>query len=243
VAPPSRLAALLVGDPPAYAPGPGDLRSLNLVGIRVPLRAGTFLLVTTALLYVNRSLDILPAYGPIDPRSIRDKAIERLVEFGLLPLLLLLATRDDPRRYGLGLGDVRRGVLLTGLLLLGTLPVIALLAANLPALRAFYGPQYTSVPDVLLSCTLELFAAEFLLRGFLMFALFRAIGPAGLVVAVVPFVFQHLDKPAVEALSTLGGGLVFGWLNWRTGSIWYSGAYHVAIQALAVIVAGGASGA
>ncbi len=235
----SRFASLLLGDPPAYPPDAGDLRTVNLLGLHVPLRAGAFLLVTTAVLYANRSFDVLPAYGPIDPRSLRDKAIERLVEFGVLPILLLLATRDDPRRYGLGLGDVRRGVALGAILLAVTLPVIALLAATLPDLRTFYGPQYTTVGGVLLTNVLELFAAEFLLRGFLMFALFRAIGPLGIVIAVVPFVFQHLDKPAVEAVSTLAGGLVFGWLDWRTGSIWYAGAYHVGIQATAVIVAGG----
>jgi membrane protease YdiL (CAAX protease family) len=58
-------------------------------------------------------------------------------------------------------------------------------------------------------------------------------------VAIVPFVMIHIGKPDLEALSTLGGGLVFGWLNWRTGAIWASAAYHVAIQ-VAVIVAAAA---
>ena len=132
----------------------------------------------------------------------------------------------------------RRGLVLTAVRSAVTLPAIALLVALLPDFRAFYAPQYSTVPDVLLTNVIELYAAEFMLRGFLMFALFRAVGPIGIVAAVVPFVFQHVDKPALEALSTLGGGLVFGWVNWRTRSIWYSGTYHVGIQALAIIVAG-----
>ena len=56
-------------------------------------------------------------------------------------------------------------------------------------------------------------------------------------VAVVPFVMIHIGKPDLEALSTLGGGLVFGWLNWRTGSIWASAAYHVAIQTTVIVAA------
>jgi membrane protease YdiL (CAAX protease family) len=233
-----RLRDVLVADPPRFEPDAGDLRSVNLVGLRVPLRAGAFLLLVTAMIYVNRTFDVLPAYGQLDPRSVRDKAIERLVEFAIIPLVVLLLTRDDPRRYGLGIGDARRGLVLLAVLSAITLPLIAVVVAASPDLRAFYAPQLSTVPDVVLSDVIELYAAEFMLRGFLMFALFRAIGPLGLVVAVVPFVFQHLDKPPLEALSTLGGGLVFGWLDWRTRSIWYAGTYHVGIQAVAVIVAG-----
>jgi membrane protease YdiL (CAAX protease family) len=40
-------------------------------------------------------------------------------------------------------------------------------------------------------------------------------------------------------LSTLVGGLAFGWLNWRTGSILYSAAAHVFILTLLVANASG----
>ncbi len=109
--------------------------------------------------------------------------------FGSVPLALLLAVREDPRRYGLGLEDTRRG-----LLLLGVLSAVALL---------------------------------------------RAVGPLGVVIAVVPFAFMHIGKPDPEMLSTLGGGLVFGWLNWRTGSIWSSGIYHVLIHTTVILAAAG----
>jgi membrane protease YdiL (CAAX protease family) len=95
----------------------------------------------------------------------------------------------------------------------------------------------STVPDVVLSNVLDLASTEFLLRGFLMFALLRAIGPFAVVVAVVPFFMIHIGKPDVEALSTLVGGLVFGWLNWRTGAIWASAAYHVAIQTTVIVAA------
>ena len=81
--------------------------------------------------------------------------------------------------------------------------------------------------------------AEFLFRGFLMFALVRVIGPMGVVVATLPFAFTHLSKPEAETLSTLVGGLAFGWLNWRTGSILYSAAAHVFILTLLVANATG----
>jgi membrane protease YdiL (CAAX protease family) len=232
----ARLVELLVGDPPAARPAARDRVELNLLGLRVPALATAFLLITCALLMLDRNYDVLPRFGPVDPRSLRNQGIERLVLFGLVPLGILLALREDPRRYGLGRGDVRRAVVLGGLATLVTVPAVVLIAA-IPAIRDWYGPSMSTVPDVLLTNILDLVPTEFLLRGFLLFALLRAIGPFAVVVAVVPFVMIHIGKPDVEALSTLAGGLVFGWLNWRTGSIWASAAYHVAIQTTVIVAA------
>jgi membrane protease YdiL (CAAX protease family) len=232
----ARLVELLVGDPPAWPVAARDRTELNLLGLRVPALATVFLILTCALFMLDRNYDVLPRFGPIDPRSLRNQGIERVVLFGLLPLGILLGLREDPRRYGLGRGDVRRAVLLGGFATLVTVPVIALIAA-VPAMRDWYGPSMTTVPGVLLTNVLDLVPTEFLLRGFLLFALLRAIGPFGVVVAVVPFVMIHIGKPDLEALSTLGGGLIFGWLNWRTGAIWASAAYHVAIQATVIVAA------
>jgi membrane protease YdiL (CAAX protease family) len=232
----ARLVELLLGDPPAARPAARDRVELNLLGLRVPALATAFLLITCALLMLDRNYDVLPRFGPIDPRSLRNQGIERLILFGLVPLGILLALREDPRRYGLGRGDVRRAVVLGGLATLVTVPAIVLIAA-IPAIRDWYSPSMSTVPDVLLTNILDLVPTEFLLRGFLLFALLRAIGPFAVVVAVVPFVMIHIGKPDVEALSTLAGGLVFGWLNWRTGSIWASAAYHVAIQTTVIVAA------
>ncbi len=232
----ARLVDLLVGDPPPSPAAARDRAELNLLGLRVPALATAFLLLTCALFMLDRNYDVLPRFGPIDPRSLRNQGIERLVLFGLLPLGILLALREDPRRYGLGRGDVRRAVLLGGFATLITVPVIALIAA-VPTMRDWYGPSMTTVPGVLLTNVLDLVPTEFLLRGFLMFTLLRAIGPFGVVVAAVPFVMIHIGKPDMEALSTLGGGLVFGWLNWRTGAIWASAAYHIAIQTTVIVAA------
>jgi membrane protease YdiL (CAAX protease family) len=232
----ARLVELLVGDPPAARPAARDRVELNLLGLRVPALATAFLLITCALLMLDRNYDVLPRFGPVDPRSLRNQGIERLVLFGLVPLGILLALREDPRRYGLGRGDVRRAVALGGLATLVTVPAIILIAA-IPAIRDWYSPSMSTVPDVLLTNILDLVPTEFLLRGFLLFALLRAIGPFAVVVAVVPFVMIPIGKPDVEALSTLAGGLVFGWLNWRTGSIWASAAYHVAIQTTVIVAA------
>jgi membrane protease YdiL (CAAX protease family) len=232
----ARLADLVVGDPPTYPQGPRDRTELDLLGLRIPALATLVLLVTCGLLLYDRNYDVLPRFGPIDPRSLRNQGLERVVTFGIIPLVLLLALREDPRRYGLGRGDVRRAVVLGGAATLLTVPVIAVIA-GLPAIREWYAPSMTTVAGVTLTNVLDLVPSEFLLRGFLMFALLRAIGPFGVVVATVPFVMVHIGKPDLEAVSTLAGGLVFGWLNWRTGAIWASAGYHVAIQTTVIVAA------
>ena len=238
----ARLRDLLLGDPPSYPAGPRDRAELDLLGLRAPALATAFLMLAVVLLMLDRNYDVLPRFGPLDPRSLRNQAIERVVLFGLLPLGVLLALREDPRKYGLGRGDGRRALALGGLATAVTIPAIMAIAA-LPAIRDWYAPSMSSLPDVLLTNVLDLVSTEFLLRGFVLFALVRAIGPFGVVVAVVPFVMIHIGKPDLEALSTLGGGLVFGWLNWRTGSIWASAAYHVALQTTVIVAAAAWAGA
>jgi len=234
----ARLLAFLAGDPPEHLPGAIDRRTFNLLGMRLPAFATAALLLVSLILLLDRTHDVLPRFGPLDPRSLRNQAIERFVIFGLVPLGLLLAVREDPRRYGLRFGDARRGLILLGVLSAVTLPVIVLVTW-LPEVRDWYAPSMSTAGDVALSNVVDLVPAEFLIRGFLLFALLRAVGPLGLVIAVVPFAFTHIGKPDLEMLSTLGGGLVFGWLNWRTGSIWYSAAYHVLIQTTAIVAAAG----
>ena len=167
-------------------------------------------------------------------------AIERLVLFGLVPLaIVVLAFRDRPSRYGLTLGDWRWGA---GLTIVGCAlmtPVVVAFAA-LPNVRAFYGPSAGPLGEVLLTNVLDLTAAEFAYRGFLLFALVRLIGPFGLVVATMPFVFAHLGKPEPELFSTLAGGMVYGWLAWRTGSIVWGSIGHAYILTLVTMAAGGA---
>jgi hypothetical protein len=149
----ARLAELVVGDPPTSVPSARDRVELNLLGLRVPALATAFLFLACALLMLDRNYDVLPRFGPLDPRSLRNQGIERLVLFGLVPLGVLLALREDPRRYGLGRGDVRRAVALGGLAILVTVPAIAVIAA-IPAIRDWYSPSMSTVPDVTVTVTL-----------------------------------------------------------------------------------------
>jgi membrane protease YdiL (CAAX protease family) len=85
--------------------------------------------------------------------------------------------------------------------------------------------------------TLDPAASEFAFRGFLMLALVRIMGPIGVVVAALPFVLAHDGKPPLELFSTLGGGLAYGWLAWRTASVAWGSLAHVYILTLVTVAA------
>ena len=185
--------------------------------------------------------DELIAYDR-NPAMQRIQAIDRLILYAVVPLLvILIGFRDRPARYGATLGDWRVGLSLS-LIGCALMTPIILWFAGLPDARAYYAPSWSTLPDVLVTNALDLFAAEFLFRGFLMFTLIRVIGPIGVLVATLPFVFSHLTKPELELFSTLAGGLVYGWLAWRTESIVWGAAAHTYILTLVMAAAAATPG-
>ena len=230
--------------PPDDPPTEGDRRTADVVGLRLPVRATIAVLVTTLVVVFNIASVLVPASIQELGRSaagLRAVAIERLLLYGLLPLaIILLGFRDRPIRYGLTFGDARAGVVPLAVGILAMTPIV-LWAATLPDVRAFYGQGSAPLPDLAITNALELTAAEFLFRGFLMLTLVRAIGPIGVVIAAMPFAIDHVNKPAPEFLSTLVGGLAYGWLAWRTRSIVWGSIAHVYIVTLVTVAAAAAA--
>jgi uncharacterized protein len=228
---------------PGYPPDERDLQDVTVFGLRFPLRASIAILVTTALVVVDQLGWLNPASSAFgDPSSLNLDAtsVQRFLLFLVIPLAIVtLGFRDHPSRYGLGLGDWRwgAGLLICGLVVM--LPIILGLS-SLDQFREYYGPSGRPVGLVLFDHLIELIPAEFLLRGFLMFALWRRIGPLALVVQLVPFVLTHVGKPEIELWSTFIGGSVFAWLNWRTGSILWSALGHVYVLTLMELAVRGA---
>ena len=225
---------------PTYLPVAADLRTFSLAGLRLPVRASIAVAVVTLAVLFDFSRTFIPddivRLGRA-PEAIRYVAIERLVLFGLVPLaVVVLVLRDRPSRYGLTLGAWRWGV---GLMLLGcaVMTPIVLAFAQLPDARAYYAPGAAPLPDLVLTNALDLVSAEFAYRGLLLFALVRVVGPIGVLLAALPFVFAHLGKPPLELFSTLGGGMAYGWLAWRSGSIVWGALAHVYIVTLVTAAA------
>jgi membrane protease YdiL (CAAX protease family) len=220
-----------------------DRRAVDLAGLRLPLRASIALAVVTVLVLLDYSRTFIPSaiveLGRA-PEAMRVTAVERVILFGLVPLgVVLLVFRDRPTRYGLTFGDWRTGLPLS---LVGCAVMTPLVVwfAGLPDVAAYYAPSAEPLPGLVLTNALDLTAAEFLFRGFLTLTLVRAIGPFGVLVATLPFIFAHIGKPELELFSTLAGGPIYGWLAWRTRSIAWGAIGHVYILSLVTVAAAGA---
>lgn len=228
---------------PDYPPNLGDLADIRVFGLALPVRASIAVLAVTALLIADQTWALLPG-GPVGAEGflgIGPTALIRFLLFLVVPVaIILLVFRDEPRRYGLRLGDWRLGL---GLLLAGLVVMtpIILGLSTLESFRLYYGTTTEPLGTAILDNLVELVSAEFILRGFLMFALWRRVGPLALVLALVPFVLTHLGKPDIELWSTFLGGSIFAWLDWRTGSILWSALGHVFVLTLMSIAVGGAT--
>ena len=229
---------------PSYPVEPADVRTVDLAGLRLPVRAAVVISVVTFALLFDRSGTFIPdeiAGGGRTALLQLATAIERFILFGLIPLaIVVLGFRDRPSRYGLALGDWRWGSALAAIGCVVMTPIV-LWFATLPDARAYYAQTSAPLGQLLVTNALDLSASEFLFRGFLMLTLVRVIGPLGVLVATMPFVFSHFGKPELELFSTLGGGLVYGWLTWRTRSIVWGAIGHVYIVTLVTLAAAAAA--
>jgi membrane protease YdiL (CAAX protease family) len=168
----------------------------------------------------------------------------------VLPLALAAATRGRfHRRYGLGLGDWRAGLTLSGLFLAVMLP-LTVWASTLDAFRGMYplagNGAFTlnlgggrTEPSVALFLAYELgyftyfVAWEFLFRGWMLNGLLPYWGRGAAILAqMVPFAIMHLGKAELEALGSIVAGLALGVLSLRTRSFWYGALIHGVIAVL-----------
>jgi len=210
-------------------------RTLNVAGLRLPLRETIVVLVTTFVLVLDYYHPLALLNLPIGPAA--STGIARIGLYLVVPILTLLLLGERPTEYGLRLGDWRIGLAIAlGLAVLVT-PVV-IVASGLPDFQLYYASQEGGVV-ALVGRALDVGASEFLFRGFLMWTLIRVAGPLGVVLATFPFVFTHLSKPELETLSTFFGGLGFGWLAWRTRSVLYGALLHAYIINLVVFAARG----
>jgi uncharacterized protein len=215
-------------------PTPDEPRSLNLAGLRLPIDATVVVLVTTLVLLVDWYHPFSLLNWPIGPEL--SVGVERIGLFLLVPLLTLVLLGGRPVNHGLRLGEWRIGLGLVVALAIVATPVI-LLVAGLPDFIGYYRHDPAALPGAVVGNTVSVAAAEFLFRGFLMWTLIRVAGPMGVVLATFPFVFTHLGKPELETLSTFFGGLGFGWLAWRTRSVFYGALLHAYLIGLVLVAA------
>ena len=240
---PRLWAAFTAG--PAYPATAADVRTVRIVGAELPVRATLALFLVVFLVLFDYMRTFIPADVKalgLNPAAVRYQAIERLILFGIVPLLVVVFVfRDRPGRYGLRVGDWRWGLPLALIGAALMTPVVYGLVGD-PSFAAYYARLAAPLPDLVATYAIDLGASEFILRGFVMFTLLRTIGPVGMVVAQLPFVFAHLGKPEIELFSTMFGGLAYAWLDGRTGSILWSVLAHIYILTLAITLSARAMG-
>ena len=187
---------------------------MRLDQLRMDWRVVTVIFVSTLVLVVSHYR-----------RFFSYEGYNRLLLYLGVPLFVIVVLfRESPARYGFQLGDWRAGLVLTAVGWAG-MAVVLWFVARTGDFRGYYGHLRPSLP-IPLDAALDLFGWEFLFRGFLLFALYRAVGPYAIVLQAVPFTIAHFGKPELETLSCIFGGTAFGYVAWRTDSFLYPFLIH-----------------
>jgi membrane protease YdiL (CAAX protease family) len=163
-----------------------------------------------------------------------------LLEF-VVPLgIIVLAWRDDPRRYGLTIGDWKLGLPVAVATIAVMAPVIWYLGHQSDYI-GYYAPLVQARPAwrLVVESGLDMLAWEFFFRGWLLWTFGRKYGADAIWIQTIPFVLMHLLKPESEQLSTIVGGVFFGILAWRTRSFLWGFLLHWFMVAFVFLVAAG----
>lgn len=206
-----------------------------------------FDLKLTFLIILGTVVPMLDAYSHrfFNPQQIAGaKAYDRFIFYFIIPMIvILLLYRDSPAEYGFRLGDWRKGLMWTVIGCVG-MAIILWFVARTPAMQRYYeakAPESTAF--LIYIAAVELFAWEFVWRGFMLFGLAKVLGPGpAIFLQAVPFAFMHLGKPEVETLSTIFGGAAFGFIAWQSGSFLYPFIIHTFIVCFTMLVATGRIG-
>lgn len=174
-----------------------------------------------------------------------DQGFNLLVFWGVIQVFGYVAIPLVAIRLLLGENPVDYGLLFKGILgqggiyaLLFALSVpFVLLASTTVAFQAKY-PFYDMAPGEGLWPRMvvwwvvyaaQFVALEFFFRGFLVHGLKWRLGFMAVFVMIVPYNMIHFQKPGLEALAAILGGLVLGSLSLKTRSIWWGAMLHLAV--------------
>ena len=162
----------------------------------------------------------------------------------VVPLIVVALNRNDRvADYGLGLGNWKLGFAVTGLFVGIIVPVLFIFAKS-PEVQNYY-PLFNKATKSWelfiyyeLAYALYFVAWEFMFRGYMTFGLEKVIGKWAIFVQAMPFMILHFGKPSLEALSSIFGGILLGWLALRTRSFWYGVFIHATMAVALDLIVG-----
>ncbi|HEX7490581.1 MAG TPA: CPBP family intramembrane glutamic endopeptidase [Candidatus Limnocylindrales bacterium] len=163
-----------------------------------------------------------------------------VLEFIIPVAIIVLVWRENPKRYGLRLGDWRLGLAAVAVGV-AVMAAVIWFAGRQPDFQAYYANSHDGRPmwRLIVDAGVDLFAWEFFFRGWLLWAFGRKYGTDAIWLQVIPFALMHLWKPEVEQLSTVIGGAIFGLIAWRTRSFVWGWLLHWFMMAWVLMVAAG----
>lgn len=182
---------------------------------------------------------IVPMLDYYGHKLIGNKAYDRFIFYFILPMLIiLLLFRESPADYGFKLGNWKVGLVWTfGVCLV--MAIILYFLARTPAMQTYYQNRAPEgVGRIIWENGIELFAWEFMWRGFMLFGIAQILGPGpAILIQAIPFAFMHLGKPEVETMTTIFGGIGFGFIAWQTDSFVYPWLIHWFIATFTMLIA------
>ncbi len=156
--------------------------------------------------------------------------------FAVIIVLFLLLGKVDIRSYGIAMGKMKFWVPILIIFFICMVPLI-FWASGMEAFQKTYPMLQIARKGVYgfiiaeISFGIFFIFWEFFFRGYMLFALEKRTGfLVANIIQAMAFAFLHLGKPELEVYSALAGGLIIGWLAWRSKTFLPAFLIHWAIQ-------------
>lgn len=167
------------------------------------------------------------------------------IMFALPALLIKLVLKEKLSDYGMKLGDVKFGLITSGIFLAVMLVIVAIVSGSKDFLNAY--PQggkkagETAGMFIMYEMCILIYMLgwEFFWRGYMLFGLKPKFGYYSVFIQMIPFFILHKGKPELELFASIFAGIILGLQALRSGSFIYCWILHwlvmIAIDSLSLL--------
>ena len=203
----------------------------ELLALRVFIKnnRNEILVISLATLFL-----VFSRYHRIEPRWVSYLAWY----LGLPVLSIAVILRKNPLDFGLRLGDYRLWSIHVAVACSVSLGLI-IVASRFPSVTRYYSSGELDVPRYIATQAVLLFSLEFFYRGFLLFGVKERFGGGAVLIQMIPFAVLHVGKPEIEAVGCIVSGAYFGYVAYRTNSVWPVFLIHIFVNVANKLVNGG----